>query len=690
MVQSNLNATVTYKDDLQLNHEDIGYQSSQYEIELFEKLFIIALGKPKYEFQKKNIVYYPIYLVNDDIIRGQIGVYEVDSNELINLLDEDNDLDLSKIGEPILYEFINEPVLSKLIEKRYTVESDTSKPKPETQTSQEIITIDDESSEEEDDDDDDVTKLRRKDGSILVSNSILTEKGLFTIDPNAVAIEPLSEETEKEAQEMKKKYIESSSNVWIQKFCKNNDYSIIDNEGGGDCFFAVIRDAFSQIGYNITVQRMRDALSAQVTDEIYQQHRTIYLSLHNEIVENNKKMNDIRSILKILEKRSKSTDDKQQKGDILNDARKQKTLYEKLKDENVSNAILMKDFADMININSFDEFREFIKTRHFWADTWAISKLEELLNIKVIILSELAYNNGALDSVMNCGETNRDIEERGSFEPKYYVITSYSGDHYKLVAYKRKQVFTFREIPYDIKIMITNKCLERNSGVFYMIQDFRNLKSKLGIHPDEGRRDEEEEFFDVELFNPSIVFMFHGKSEDKPKPGKGTGEEIPADKMIDFIELMRNKANTNWRRKLDDTWTESPFVLDNLRWYSVEHYLLASQYKKGYPDFYKIFSQDSQSDISKDIVLAKATASKTGKLKDKQLRPKEVKPDSDYEQRKIEERRLALTAKFTQNIDLLELLKYTYPAKLTHFQRGSPAETDKDLMQLRKNIIANK
>jgi predicted NAD-dependent protein-ADP-ribosyltransferase YbiA (DUF1768 family) len=291
---------------------------------------------------------------------------------------------------------------------------------------------------------------------------------------------------------------------------------------------------------------------------------------------------------------------------------------------------------------------------------------------------------------LNCGETNRDIEERGTFEPKYYIITSYSGDHYTLVSYKRKQVFTFREIPYDIKIMITNKCLERNSGVFYMIQDFRNLKSKLGIDPDEGRRDDEEEFFDIELYNPSIVFMFHGKSEDKPKPGKGTGEEIPADKMIDFIELMRNKANRNWRRKLDDMWMESPFVLDNLHWNSVEHYILASQYKKGYPDFYKVFSQDSQSDISKDITLAKAAASKTGKLKDKQLRPKDVKPDADYDQRKNEERRAALTAKFTQNIDLAELLKYTYPAKLTHFQRGSPAETDKDLMQLRKNLIANK
>jgi hypothetical protein len=54
MVQSKLDSTIQYKDDLQINPEDIGYQSSQYEIEMFEKLFIIALGKPKYSYQKRT------------------------------------------------------------------------------------------------------------------------------------------------------------------------------------------------------------------------------------------------------------------------------------------------------------------------------------------------------------------------------------------------------------------------------------------------------------------------------------------------------------------------------------------------------------------------------------------------------------------------------------------------------------
>ena len=36
----------------------------------------------------------------------------------------------------------------------------------------------------------------------------------------------------------------------------------------------------------------------------------------------------------------------------------------------------------------------------------------------------------------------------------------------------------FTEIPYDVKSMIINKCLETNSGGYYLIPDFRNLKRK--------------------------------------------------------------------------------------------------------------------------------------------------------------------------------------------------------------------
>ena len=118
---------------------------------------------------------------------------------------------------------------------------------------------------------------------------------------------------------------------------------------------------------------------------------------------------------------------------------------------------------------------------------------------------------------------------------------------------------------------------------------------------------------------------------------------------------------------------------------------MASQYKKGFPDFYKEFSLDSESDLSTSLELAKAATSKSGQLENKQIRPENVTVDADYftigtEPRKDQERYIALEAKFTQNLDLQRVLMETKRAKLVKFIRRNDPEPDTLLMQLRKKI----
>ena len=215
------------------------------------------------------------------------------------------------------------------------------------------------------------------------------------------------------------------------------------------------------------------------------------------------------------------TRNRAQKEEIINEARRKEEEYNKLREENLANQIFMEEehLDSVKNIRSFEEYKEHMKTSLYWAGDWDIAKLEELLNMKMIILSENAFNEGALDNVLQCGTVvNQDVESKGVFIPNFYIMTVFTGDHYKLISYKRKQIFSYREIPYDIKILITNKCLERNSGLFYMIQDFKNFKSKMGINPEEGKKDDDvEDYMERDLYDPQIVFMFHGKSEEKPK-----------------------------------------------------------------------------------------------------------------------------------------------------------------------------
>jgi len=253
-------------------------------------------------------------------------------------------------------------------------------------------------------------------------------------------------------------------------------------------------------------------------------------------------------------------------------------------------------------------------------------------------------------------------------------------------------------VPYDIKTLVINKCMERNAGPYYLVQDFRNLKAKLGLPPDEGSPEndngdnDDNENEEPDLYDNDIVFMFHAKSDSSPKAGKGSGEKMSPSKMSEFNVLNKDPICNDWRRKLEDSWS-APFTVDGHKWNSVEHYYLGSQFKKGYPDFYLMFSLDSESDISKDISLAKAAGGKTGKLKERVLRPKTVKIDTDFEDaeikntgRSVSERNNALQAKFTQNLDMKKILMETKRAKLVHFVRSGPAEPDYALMRLRHDI----
>jgi hypothetical protein len=208
----------------------------------------VAIGKSKHAFENKNVLYFPIYLVKHNNKVLQIGVYEILSN-MLNYINEDGTLDIERLDDPLIYTFATPDMILKL---RKVPEEDTEMLKPET------------------------PELARKETPPPNMREILIppiRKDMFVARIGANIPEMLKEETPKMASNLRQKYHESPEDNWVQRFMKNANYTVIDNEGRGDCFFATIRDAFQSIGQDTTVNKLRSKVSENIKSDIYNNYK---------------------------------------------------------------------------------------------------------------------------------------------------------------------------------------------------------------------------------------------------------------------------------------------------------------------------------------------------------------------------------------------------------------------------------
>ena len=378
--------------------------------------------------------------------------------------------------------------------------------------------------------------------------------------------------------------------------------------------------------------------------------------------------------------------DRNEQKQLVDSAKKIKFQHDTLVKEKKISVQLLDEYKFMKGVDTLEKFKQKIRTCEFWGETWAISTLERILNIKFILLSSEAYNSNDINSVLQCGQLNDNIlQNKGEFKPDYYIIVDYLGWHYKLISYKRKQIFTFKEIPYDIKKLVVDRCLEKNAGPFELIPEFKKFKNETrsSAPPEEIQFEEFSEAKLRGIYDDKIVFSFYSKSATKPLPGKGSGETIAKEQIKDFSELA---TIPEWRKKLDDSFI-APFLLDNHQWASVEHYYQASKFKKNNQTFYLSFSLESGTDLSKDVDMAKDAGSKSGKHKGALVRPKEVQIDPDfYGERSEKEMYQAQYAKFSQNPEFRQLLLATKNAKLVQYIRAKQPKIMDNLMLIRDTL----
>lgn len=677
MVVSKINVDVSYPEIKTVNQDDLEMEANLYQLEIKEVDVIIALGNVKNTYEPENVLYFPVYLVKSNNKVVQIGVYEIVATDYISYLDEHNNLDLEKLEyEPLIYKFATKTML------------ETLRLEPEIPINRQIISNNkkDEVSDEEID-------------AESIYNDISNElKDVFVLTSGISLPALLKEETDKIAQDIKNEYTPTSTDNWVMQFMKNPNYDIIDNEGETDCLFATIRDAFSSIGQQTSVNKLRTKLSDASTEKDYNNFKEQYDTHNTSVMEDARKIKELASQYALIKQKFENTLDRNEQMSIGDSSKQIKAAHDKLVLEKKLSQNMLKEVAFMKGIDSFDKFKKEIRKCSFWSDIWTISTMERILNIKLIILSSEALKNGDVKNILQCGVSDKLTQQKGHFTPDFYIMADYTGTHYKLISYKKKMILKFQEIPYEIKNMITDKCMENNAGSFSLIPDFQKFKQD---HPSVKRGtpafSDDDDLSELKLrglYDDNIVFQFYSKSISKV-PGKGSGEKIPGDQISEFKELSAIK---DWRKKLSNFWVEEdaktkvivPFILDDHKWASVEHYYQGAKFKQNHPEFYLSFSLDSGTELSKDPLLAKSAGGATGKSKGKLIRPKEVTIDPDFfGKRHTVEMYAAQYAKFTQIPGLKEMLLATNNAKLTHFSRGSPPIVFDTLMEIRDKLRKN-
>ena len=653
MVKSILDSSINYPEIKTLDLDDKDYDATQYEYNVLGTDVIIALGQSKYTFIDNGIIFFPIYLIKNDRVFKQIGVFEILENQLPNVIDDDEDLDLDLIDKPLIFEFVDNELLKSVEQKKMSNETIEIKDKT------------DEDGDEEEEDEEEEEEIEEEE---------LMDEEEKQYD--------LPEQNTKQVEKELNDFTSDKKNPWIQEFLKSNSYTLDDNEGGGDCLFTVIRDALKSVDKDISVSELRKKLAENANEELYKSYKEKYDMVLSSIHDSEVKMKQLNKLNIELRDRLKQSKERDEQKGIVEQAKHISESYKRLKSEVKISKEILTEFKMMKKVNSLEDLKKIIKTCEFWADDWAISTLERILNIKLILFSSEAWKEGDNKNVLLCDKIIDNImKEEGVFEPQYYIMTDYTGNHYKLINYMNHKIFNFSEIPYKIKLLISENCLRGETGVYKIIPQFQKFNSDLGIiEPEQVEVIEESN----NLYDNDTVFQYYIKSNNKPLPGKGKGEMIPFGKEKEFSKLAEI---ADWRKKLDNDYP-SEFELDGHKWYSVEHYINAAKFKDTNPQFYLLFSLDSKSKISNDISLAKAAGSKTGKHKGEILRSKDIKIDPNFFGVKDEQAlENALNAKFSQNEEMKSILLNTDKAKLMHFQGSAPPKSSDTLMLVRSKLI---
>ena len=603
----------------------------------------VAVGKKKHI---QGLYYYHVYAATETNFQTQIGVMEITEDDYLKSLDKDNEPDPSYYML-VLYSFIT-PKAIRLIEKN-------QKKTTNTISIREFQPVAYAPEQKEEQDEDILIQPKSRKTSQPSKNELLKDDLELQREHILLPTET-REEAERSIKEFKKydnQYKNEAS--WIQKRMKNLHYSVISVKGDGHCFFHTLVLAFKDIGKITTVDACRQYLSEHSSiKKTYRQERQLYLDfiqLKTPLIHTNEKIDqrltEIQKLLKpptVLSTEDRTKLEQEKQGLIVH----KKENMDKIKDvdDDVREIV-----PHLEKIDTLEKYKQYVRTEQFWANEWAIEQLENKLQVKFLFFSE----NSDSKRIMTVGTLRK---------PKYYIMDSFvNGNHYDLMEYKKRRIFTFDELPYSVK------CLGIHNRLDKKIDDFKNFRCELNMGDDDDDDDDDD---DEKTTNGGGIEL----DDLRPRLYIGSDKQtIPKQFLATFFDLRRIK---DWSHKLSDRFI-TPLDIDGHTWNSVTHYVLAGHYKKDSP-FYLEFTKDLGigSPISSFVEVAEKAAQKPGVYRFKSNPntkknnlldnleyipktdiPREAQPSPSMKDR----RRIALNIKF-KNPRWMDLLKATQDAIL--------------------------
>lgn len=671
MITSNIDSKVEYAIINNIDKVDLNHEAFVYNAKIYNKHIKFVLGTPRFEFLSNNIMYFNIYLANNGSVVSKIGIYETNNTDYASVLDSNGDVDLNKMSEPIIFPFAKPLIMNnyELIDKFETMSNAS-----------------DFNSSDDDDDDSSVNE------SMSNIDTDDDEKPQKLISEKYDLME-LNSQTKEESDYEISKYEEDISNKWINNYLRSNKYEILDNEGGGDCFFAVLRDALRSVKIETSVQSIREKLANEVTEEILATYKEFFGLFYNSMKKTQIQLKEHKQKHLTLKKMITATADGPDKIKMISDVKSNFDKMSSISDQNKELEELTKEFEFMKDVETLDDLKKVIMKvgGKYWADNWALVTLERLYKVKFIVLSQDHYLNGEKELVLQCSEADKKLQEQGIFEPSYYIMTDYiKGIHYKLITYDKnikRGALTFNELPYRIKELVLEKCMEKGAGLYVLIPDFKAFANKNGVQTSSiSKTSKYDSLVNTKTpksqdYDDSIIIQIYSKSKHE-KVGEGSGEFIkPEMKTLkNILDLNNKKKYPEWRKKLDNDFLVSNLVIDGNNWSSVKHYMLGSRFKE-LVDLYSKFMKNGE---------VGANSEEAVKLYNSNISKKSVKTVimNDEEFKKIESGLLekALYSKFTQNEELREILVLTGNALINIFKQTKGASPALELMRVRKLI----